>query len=308
MYPSGLSPLAVALASGTLAALIACLYVSLEAHSRRRQLASARIRSYLSHSSGFVVPIGASSDSRGSRFLAEAGIRAAPRRLLAWLALGGFGSGALVLSMTGMPLAGLAAAIAAPTGVFWLYASRGRSLSRKRLVDQVPVMLEALSNAMRAGSTLPQAILQASEDMKPPISPILRGASAAYRIGRPLDQVLVEMQQRVNMPVMQFVIASILVNRDAGGSLAPLLLDAAELVRDDLRLQRELDVATAQVRLSARLVGLLPVALLGGLAVMNPASLTPFFSSPAGVLMLLGAGMLDAVGFVLVLRASRVDL
>jgi tight adherence protein B len=106
---------------------------------------------------------------------------------------------------------------------------------------------------------------------------------------------------------MQFVVASILVNRDAGGSLAPLLVDAAELVRDDLRLQRELDVATAQVRLSARLVGLLPVVLLGGLGLTNPDSLAPFFSSPAGVLMLIGAGLLDAVGFVLVLRASRVE-
>jgi tight adherence protein B len=244
---------------------------------------------------------------RFSAALADAGIRADPRQVLGRVAVAAVLTFALVGVLTGVwPLA-LAAGVCAPVLVCWVALGRRRDGLRKRLVGQVPAAFEAISNAMLAGSTLPHAVAQAAEELPAPIAGLLSAASARYRVGRQLEDVLIELQQQVRLPVMEFAVSSILVNRQSGGNLAELLLDAAELVREDLQLQRELQSATAQSRLSAQIVGLLPVLLFGALAVLNPTSVTPFFESPAGILMLVVAALLDTAGFVLVLRVSRVE-
>lgn len=309
------SPVTFVFAAAALGCSLGALASLLDAHLQRPRAAARRIRAHLPPATGRltaggrIAPTGQVSCVVGrlETLLSQAGVSVDARALLCGLAAGGVVTCVLLLGATGLWPVAVAGGVAAPVLACWIYIARQREAARRRLVDQVPAAFEAISNAMRAGSTLTQAIAQAADELPAPMAGLLSTATALYRVGRPLEDALLDLQKHVGLPVMEFAVSAILVNRQTGGSLAPLLLDAADLVREDLRLQRDLQAATAQAHLSAQLVGLLPLLLLGALAALNPGSLEPFFASPAGVLMLLLAGLLDATGFVFVVRASRVE-
>jgi tight adherence protein B len=168
-------------------------------------------------------------------------------------------------------------------------------------------MFIALGNALQAGSSLPQAIAHVAEALPAPASALLVRARDAYRLGRPWEDVLAGIGRDARWPAVEVAIAAMLIHRQTGGSLGALLLDAAEVMQDDLRLRRELQVATAQARLSAQIVGGLPVLIAAFLMVLSPDSMEPFYTSRIGSLLLVAAAVLDLVGFVLVVRASHVD-
>ncbi|HKI93386.1 MAG TPA: type II secretion system F family protein, partial [Gaiellaceae bacterium] len=121
---------------------------------------------------------------------------------------------------------------------------------------------------------------------------------AETRLGRPMDEALAEMAERIGSKDLTFVLTAVTIQRQIGGSLAGLFDVVAEVVRQRQQFVRKIRGLTAMGRMSAYVLAGLPFFLALAITVMNPSYMAPLWKSTTGhELILTGLGML-AVGAV----------
>ena len=107
---------------------------------------------------------------------------------------------------------------------------------------------------------------------------------------------LQRLANRVPLPDLQYLVIAVLIQREAGGNLAELMSKVSQLVRQRLKLLGEVRVMSAEGRLSAWILCLLPVGVSGLFALTSPDYLRRFLDDPAGPAMLASAGVLMFLG------------
>lgn len=148
---------------------------------------------------------------------------------------------------------------------------RGLALpaSRKKQERLEGAMVEAfgaLAASMASGLSLSQAMRYVGSHAQEPVRTEFLRAEAQVACGAGMTGALDEMVERLHAPGLDFVTLALKVSRRTGAPLSGVLGEAARLVRERVELRRKLDVRTAQVRMSARLVAGMPVAMVAFLA------------------------------------------
>lgn len=124
----------------------------------------------------------------------------------------------------------------------------------------------ALAASMASGLSLAQAMRYVGSHAQEPVRTEFLRAEAQVACGAGMTEVLDELVERLHAPGLDFVTLALKVSRRTGAPLSDVLGEAARLVRERVELRRKLDVRTAQVRMSARLVAGMPVAMVAFLA------------------------------------------
>lgn len=185
----------------------------------------------------------------------------------------------------------------------WLGARRRRRL----LLEQFPAFLERLSATLRAGTGIEQALERCALEAREPLRGELSRAVQAVKVGRDLRAALPELAARLAIPDAALAASAIGLAIETGGSLGDALDAIAATVRERRRVEGKLAALTAQGRMQAWVIGLLPVALGIFLWSWDPASLRWFMETPTGRLSLAAAVALEAVGVLWILRIVRPD-
>jgi Flp pilus assembly protein TadB len=173
-----------------------------------------------------------------------------------------------------------------------------------RLRLQLPEALHVVSSALSAGASLNQALIHAAKEVLPPLQGELRRAVEDVELGKTLEEALSDLQRRAPLPEFNMIIASLLIQQRSGGNLAQLLNETAELLKEDQRLRREMNVLTSQARASAQLIGLLPIGLFLYMFFFNPTYIEPLLTTELG-LTALGLGLvLELIGFFIVYKIA----
>ena len=122
------------------------------------------------------------------------------------------------------------------------------------------------------------------------------------RYGATLEQALNSMAQRVNSKDFDLLISAVITSTQVGANLSEILDTIAETITDRIRLREEVRVFSAQGRMSGLIIGLLPVAVLLFLMILNPTYLTDFINHPIGKALLIASVFLELIGFFLINR------
>jgi tight adherence protein B len=201
---------------------------------------------------------------------------------LVWAILGaGIGFGLLV-SLTGA--GALAAAIgmiaggAIPYGFVWLRM-------RRRLADfeaQLPDVLSTMAASLKAGHSFKQGLKAAMEEGQEPASGEFRRVLTQSSLGRPMDEALKEMSDRLGSANFEFVITAVTIQRQVGGSLAQLFDMVADTVRQRQQFARKVRSLTAMGRMSAYVLVGLPIFLAGVLTLLNASYMSPLWHTGTG--------------------------
>ena len=219
------------------------------------------------------------------RFLARFAFSAAVERLLAQAGMRIKVAPFLLLSLG---LAGLPA----------MLALRRRRRRLARMEQQLPDALDLLCRALRAGHALPSALRMAADDGAAPLAAEFRLLVDEVGYGAALPDALRRMALRNPGGDIGCFVVAVLIQRDTGGNLAELLAGIATLVRERQKLRGQVRVATAEARLSAWILGLLPFALAVALHVAHPGFIALLWTDPVGrrllgvVLALLAIGLM----------------
>jgi len=161
---------------------------------------------------------------------------------------------------------------------------------------QLPDMLQLLGTTLRSGFSILQGLDTVSRQLADPIGKEIRHVVAEARLGRPLVEALNEVAERVRSEDFEWVVTSIGIQREVGGNLAELLDIVAATMNDRARLRREAHTLTAEGRIGAVVISILPVAL--GLFVysVNPSYIHPLLHEAFGQILFYGSIVLGVVG------------
>lgn len=171
--------------------------------------------------------------------------------------------------------------------------------ARKRMKafdNQLPDLLITIAASLKAGHSFRHAIQAVVDEGADPAAKEFRRVLTETRLGRPMDAALAEMGDRVGSKNLTFVLNSVTIQRQIGGSLAGLFDMVAETVRQRQQFARKIRSLTAMGRMSAYVLAGMPFALAFLISVMSPTYMAPLWHTGTGHAMVgIGLGML-AVG------------
>lgn len=220
-----------------------------------------------------------------------------------------------------VPLAGLGAAagvvVAGPAGLLagalvggsipYVLERRRVAHRARRIEEQLVDAVTAIAAALRSGRSLVQAFDIAAEEVGDPLGGILRDSSDRAALGVPFDEVLESLAARIGGPDAKLVTGVLRLHRRTGGTLATTLDDVVKTLRARRDGARELRSLTAQARLSATILGLLPLGFFLFLSVIARRDIEAAYRSSAGV-SAIGLGLaLQGAAFVWIRRLLRVE-
>lgn len=185
-----------------------------------------------------------------------------------------------------------------------------RSLADRRLVtvrEEVPEALRSMGVCFRSGLSLVQTLHQTAREMRGPLGRRFEVAAQRLEMGGTPEEALATLQGDGRISELSFVAVALDVQHQCGGSIAPVLDSAREAVENDLGLRRSLRVQTAQAKLSAQVVTMMPFVLVALFSLMSSDFLTPFFSSLPGMVLLSLALLMQFAGVMLVRRMLQVE-
>lgn len=151
--------------------------------------------------------------------------------------------------------------------------------------DQLPDLLVTLAASLKAGHSFRQGIQSLVDEGMEPASREFRRVLTDTRLGRPLEDSLNEMAERVGSKNFTFVINAVTIQRQVGGSLAALFDMVAETVRSRQQFARRIRALTAMGRLSAYVLIVLPFAFALLISLINPSFMRPLWTQHAGHLL-----------------------
>jgi tight adherence protein B len=202
----------------------------------------------------------------------------------------------LGLILTGSILGGLI--IGATTAIVPIAAVNFMARRRRStFMGQLPDTLQLLSGTLRAGYSLMQGVEAVSQEVSDPMGVELRRVVTEARLGRPLEDALDGTAERMGSPDFAWAVMAIRIQREVGGNLSELLLTVAETMIARERLRRDIRALTAEGRVSALVLGLLPVGLGLAIWVLNPEYVGRLFDTTIGNIMLGVALVAMAIGF-----------
>ena len=183
-----------------------------------------------------------------------------------------------------------------------IMVQRSRVKQQQLFNKQLGESLTIMSNCMRSGYSFQQAMHSISKEMPPPVSSEFGRVVWEINYGATLEQALNHMSQRVNSKDFDLLISAVITSTQVGANLSEILDTISETITDRIRLREEVRVFSAQGRMSGIIIGLLPVAVILFLMILNPTYLTDFINHPLGKGLLAASVLLESIGFFLINR------
>ncbi len=191
----------------------------------------------------------------------------------------------------GLIIGGLGALV--PIAAVSFIASR----RKKQFLSQLPDTLQLLSGTLRAGYSLMQGVEAVSQEVDEPMGLELRRVVTESRLGRPLEEAMDGTAERMDSPDFGWAVMAIRIQREVGGNLSELLMTVAETMTARERLRRDVASLTAEGRVSAFVLGILPIGLGFAMYVLNPEYIGRLFETGVGNILLVVAVISMLIGF-----------
>ena len=239
--------------------------------------------------------------------LAESFLFVDSRRYAAVLVAGvvGVATGVTLLARNGLlgSIAG-AATLLVPA----LVSRKLRVRRNRRLLYQLPDGLDLLAASLRSGLGLVPALQHLAAHQQPPLAQELELVLRKQRLGGTLEEALEDMHRSIGGAEVALFVTAVVVVRQLGGNLSEILARLGQTLREKQAMERKLIALTAQGRLQARIVGLLPIVLLVVMTRMEPHAMSLMYTTPQGWATLIVLAVLELVGALLLRRLVRIDV
>lgn len=190
----------------------------------------------------------------------------------------------------------------------WLAFRWMRARRLLQFEEQLPDALLVLAGGMKAGVSLTAAIGQLVREARPPLSQEFDLILREQRLGVPLDEAFDNLNRRVPTQSVTLVVAAMRIATVTGGGLAETLERASQTIRSKLAMEGKIRALTAQGKLQAIVVGLLPFFLAGVLARMEPEAMALLWTTRIGIATIVVVLLLQFFGVMLIRKIVAIDV
>lgn len=213
----------------------------------------------------------------------------------------------LMIVVIGSPFAGLIGLIVGPVVVRALVTARVRR-QRTLFLDQLPPHLEEVAGAIRSGRSLVEALNLVGASADEPLRSEFDSALADERLGLPIEDTLRPIAGRMQADGMEQLAVVTALQRRTGSSVAEVLEQIAEGVRERTDLQRELRALTAQGRLARWILTAMPPVMLIAFTLINKDYEHPLFHTPGGIAALIIGTLMVVTGSFVMKRIVEIEV
>ena len=177
-------------------------------------------------------------------------------------------------------------------GIPYFLVARARARRLARIEHQLPDAADFIARALRAGHSFTNVLQIVGNELPEPLSSEFRIAREEINYGVPMSEALHNMAARIPLTDLRYLIIAVLIQRESGGNLAEILGNISTIIRSRLKLLAQVRVLSAEGRMSAWILGLLPLAVMVTLTVVNPDYVSLLWTDPTGQRLLwYAAGM-----------------
>ena len=190
------------------------------------------------------------------------------------------------------------------------YVRMGRSHRKRQklLGEQLADTLSVLASSLRAGYSFLQALDTVSKEIGEPSAGEFQRVVAEIRLGRPIDEALTAMADRVDSDDLRWAVIAINVQRQVGGNLAEVLDIVASTVRERAYIRRQINVLSEEGKLSVVILAVLPFGIIGYISIVNADYISPLFTTTAGNIMLAAGLFCMGLGIFIMSRMVKIDV
>ncbi len=192
--------------------------------------------------------------------------------------------------------------------LFWIFVTLRIYRRRAAFTEQLGDCLTTVANALRAGYSFQQAMDVIAREMEPPISEEFSQVTREVSMSVPLEIALESMSERVGSSDFDLVVTAVLIQREVGGNLAQILDNISDTINERIRMKREIHTLTAQGRMSAWILLLLPSAIGLFMYIVNPSQVMLLFEEPLGRMALGISFGLEIVGYIVIQRIVNIEM
>ncbi|HTG47773.1 MAG TPA: type II secretion system F family protein [Actinomycetota bacterium] len=186
-----------------------------------------------------------------------------------------------------------------------------RSALKKRadhLREQLPDVLTIMASSLRAGHSFMQSLDTVAKEIAQPAAAEFQRVVAEIRLGRPAEDALESLAERVGSADFMWAVLAVNIQREVGGNLAEILDTVADTLRERATLRRQIQVLTAEGRLSAWVLALLPIGIALYMTAANPKYIGLLVTTGVGRIMLAVGLILMGIGIYWMRRIVDIDV
>jgi tight adherence protein B len=206
---------------------------------------------------------------------------------------------------------GILLAVAAAVAGFFgprIYVTMRRNGRLNQFNDQLGDAIMQMSNGLRAGYSVLQAMESVATELPPPISEEFHRVVQEMQLGLGMEQALANMLRRIDSDDLDLMITAVNVQREVGGNLADILDVISFTIRERVRIKGEVRTLTSQGRISGYVIGFLPIALGLLLLVLNREYIMQMFEHTCGWIMLAVAAILISSGMFAMTKITNIEI
>ena len=240
------------------------------------------------------------------RVIEQSGHTMLAHRLVALSALLALLAFAAVLVFVRSPAFAVAAMVIAAVAPF-VYVYRERRTRLEKFEEQLPEAIDVMKRALRAGHPFSACLKLVAEDMDAPIAKEFEITFADVNYGNDLRRALLGLLLRVPSANLMAIVTAVLIQKETGGNLADVFDRISQVIRGRFRFGRRVRTLSAEGRLSAWILALVPIVLAAVLWVVSPEYLPPLLESPVGQKLIVFACAMMVVGVFWMRRVIRID-
>jgi tight adherence protein B len=239
------------------------------------------------------------------RLLLQAGVRWQVARFLGCSLLL-FGVAVLVLLAMPVPVpVALLLVVAALSAPYWVLL-RARGARLRKIEAQLPEAADFLARALRAGHSFANVLRMVGDEIPEPVGGEFKTTYEEVNYGVPMNEALHNLAARIPLTDLRYFVLAVLIQRESGGNLAELLGNISRLTRARLKLQGQVRVLSAEGRMSAWILGLLPLVMLVLMSVLNHKYVSILWTTPTGINMLWCAAGAMLLGMLWMRQVVRI--
>jgi|GEM_PF-6521158 tight adherence protein B len=188
------------------------------------------------------------------------------------------------------------------------YAYTIRKKWIEKFNDQLEEAMRLIVSGLKAGLGFNHCLRIVTQQMPPPISTELRRVLDEVSLGVPLEEALYHLEERIPSRELKIFTSAVILQRKTGGSLVDVLAGIADTIKARRRLKRRIDTLTAEGRLSAVVLTLLPLFLLILFRLTQPDLFAPMLEEIPGIIMLFFAALLDIIAALWIKKIITIEI
>jgi len=177
-----------------------------------------------------------------------------------------------------------------------------------KFTEHFPDALTMIARSLRAGHSFTTAVQLVGQESPSPVGELFKTAYDQQLLGLRITDGLSYLNERIESLDLRFFTTVVCINAETGGNLSEVLDKLAMTIRERLRIRRQVQVYTAQGRMSGYVLGALPIVVFLIFNVINPEYESALLKEPRGILILAFAGCMQLIGLLVIRNIIKIKI